>query len=103
MTLAVAICLAASATFSSFLLFLNRAKDGEIALHDGAHNQETETNSRSDPFDVVKPDDLSQGQPIDELSFWSRVRVSSLYIFSCVLIFGGRCDCENCFFLGFLQ
>jgi hypothetical protein len=78
--LGVAICLATSAAFSSFLLYLNRTKDGEVALPThGADDQETETSSRSDPFDVVKPDDLSEGQPINEHVFWARVRFSSLY------------------------
>jgi hypothetical protein len=85
--LGVAICLAISVAFSSFLLYLNQTKDGKVALpthdegddHDRADDQESETISRRDPFDVVKPDDLSEGQPIDEHAFWARVRFSLPY------------------------
>jgi hypothetical protein len=83
--LGVAICLATSVAFSSFLLYLNQTKDGEVALpthdegDDRADDQESGTSSRRDPFDVVKPDDLSEGQPIDEHAFWARVRFSSPY------------------------
>ena len=74
---AVAICLTASSAFSAFLLYLNRTKDAKIKLptHDIAHDQDIDATSCGDPFNVVNPDDLSEGQPIDERTFWSRVGI----------------------------
>jgi hypothetical protein len=85
--LGLAICLTASAAFSGFLLYLNRTKDAEISLPTGADDEANETVTYGDPFDVVKPDDLSEGQPIDEQAFWFRVRSSALFMFSNVLFF----------------
>src|SRR5882762_1145420 len=88
--LGLAICLTASAAFSGVLLYLNRTKDAEISLptHAGADDEANETVTYGDPFDVIKPDDLSEGQPIDEQAFWFRVRSSALFMFSNVLFFG---------------
>ena len=77
----VAICLATSVVFNSSLLYLNRMQEGKVALptHDGADDQETETSPRSDPFDVVEPDDLSEGLPINGHAFWTRVRSTNTF------------------------
>ncbi len=37
--------------------------------------QLTADNVSHDPFDVTKPEDIIDGEPVDEASFWRRVRI----------------------------
>lgn len=74
--LEVAILLAATAACSLFLFYLRRSKDGQIKLpvhaeDDGGYQPAPAV----DPFDVLKPEDLVDGSPIDEEKFWATVGV----------------------------
>jgi hypothetical protein len=63
----VAIALVFSALFSAFLLFLSQSREGTIKLLD-------ENDSfHDDPFNVTKPEDIVDGEPIDAVEFWRRV------------------------------
>lgn len=80
--LGVAIALATSAIFSVTILYLNRVKEGEIKLPttQSEFAEDEAFMKRSDPFDVVTPDDLSEGQPIEEEVFWGKVCLCGLEI-----------------------
>ena len=75
--LVVAIILSASTLFSLSLLWFTRSKDGQLKLPIQSHGQPDTVDH--DPFNVVKPMDLSNGEPIDEQDFWRRV---SAHIFT---------------------
>lgn len=70
--LPVAVTLAGTGLFSLALRGLSASVRGKVALpipSDGP------LESRPDPFDVTLPEDIIDGEPIDEASFW--VNVSS--------------------------
>ncbi len=74
--LLVSVVLVATALCSASLLFLARpSPEGKIKLpefiQDGA---------LQDPFDVTKPEDVIDGEPIDEADFWARVRAMLLLL-----------------------
>ena len=66
--LPIAIALATSAVASLITLYFTRSKDGKIQLPAMANEQ-----SERDIFDVLRPEDLIDGYPIDEERFWTRV------------------------------
>ena len=66
--LPIAIALATSAVASLITFYFTRSKDGKIQLPAMANEQ-----SERDIFDVLRPEDLIDGYPIDEESFWTRV------------------------------
>jgi hypothetical protein len=65
--LPVAIALAVSTLFSALVFFLSQPKEGKIKLL-----EEDET-SHHDPFNVTKPEDIVNGEPIGAAEFWKRV------------------------------
>lgn len=69
--LGVAVCLALSSCTSLCLVYLNQSKDEGIQLPTRDDERLEATEFREDPFDVIEPDDLSEGQPIDEQAFWT--------------------------------
>lgn len=66
--LPIAIALATIAVASLITLYFTRSKDGKIQLPAMANEQ-----SERDIFDVLRPEDLIDGYPIDEERFWTRV------------------------------
>ena len=71
--LPVAVTLAGTGLLSLAFRGLSASERGKIALPitlDGP------LESRPDPFDVTSPEDIIDGEPIDEASFW--VNVSSV-------------------------
>lgn len=67
----IAVVLALSTVGSSIVFFFSRTTEGKVQLpidseDDGLHVY--------DPFDVIKPEDITDGFPIDEDKFWIRVR-----------------------------
>ena len=71
--LPIAAVLGLSTVASSVVFFLSRTTEGKVQLpidseHDSLHAY--------DPFDVIKPEDATDGVPIDEDKFWIRVRHS---------------------------
>ena len=69
--LPVAVALATSAILSLAVCGLSASKRGKIALpltSDGS------LEPRHDPFDVTSLEDIIDGEPVDETSFWLNVR-----------------------------
>lgn len=65
----VAAALAASTLCSAtFLFFTGFAPEGKIKLVEDA--------DASDPFNVTHPEDVVDGEPLDERAFWVKVRSS---------------------------
>ena len=65
----VAIALVACEVFSALLLIAVKPDEGKVKLP-----QVVEDESLQDPFDVTKPEDIVDGEPVDEDKFWARVR-----------------------------
>jgi len=69
--LPVAATLAGSAFLSLAYRGLSASKHGKIAL---PLTSESQLEPRHDPFDVTSPEDIIDGAPVDETSFWLNVR-----------------------------
>ena len=85
--LPVAIALAASGLVSLAVFWLMRPKEGKIQLPIVSDDLD-EPYSQKDPFDVTRPEDVVDGEPIDEAGFWARVR--SIFISICQRPFFSR-------------
>jgi hypothetical protein len=68
--LPVAVILASSALLSLAVRGLSASKWGEVALPITLNDP---LEPRRDPFDVTSPEDIIDGEPIDETSFWLNV------------------------------
>ena len=82
--LPVAISLSACALFSAAVFALAKPDDGKVKLPEIARDA-----TSKDPFDVTTPEDIVDGEPIDEARFWSRVctvYVVARLTFICVLL-----------------
>ena len=66
--LPISIALAASVVTSLITFHLTRTKEGKIQLPKTTNEQ-----NERDIFDVIRPEDVTDGNPIDEESFWTRV------------------------------
>lgn len=71
--LPIAIVLAICAVLSASFLWVRRPKEGKVKLPVYVDGEVDETYER-DPFEVTTPADIKDGEPIDEASFWARVR-----------------------------
>jgi hypothetical protein len=69
--LPVAVALATSAILSLAVRGLSASKRGEIAL---PVTSDAPLEPQHDPFDVTSPEDIIDGEPVDETSFWQNVR-----------------------------
>ncbi|KAI0040180.1 ATP-binding cassette transporter [Auriscalpium vulgare] len=69
--LAVAIALASAAVLSVGFLWLLRPKEGKVQL---PVTTDGEDQYEHDAFDVTQPEDIVDGEPIDEQAFWARNR-----------------------------
>ena len=69
--LPVAVTLTSSALLSLAVHGFSASKRGEISLPVTLNDP---LEPRSDPFDVTSPEDIIDGEPIDETSFWLNVR-----------------------------
>lgn len=69
--LPVAIALAVAAALSALLLIAVKPDEGRVKLP-----QTFQDDFLRDPFDVAKPEDLVDGEPVDEVRFWARVRAT---------------------------
>ena len=67
--LPISIALAASVLTSLITFHFTRTKEGKIQLPVTANEQD-----EGDIFDVIRPEDVTDGYPIDEEIFWTRVR-----------------------------
>jgi len=74
--LPVAATLAASALCSLGAFALSGSSEGKIRLPTSA--QDADGEPLKDPFDVTKPEDWVDGEPLDEEAFWSRMRLRKL-------------------------
>jgi hypothetical protein len=72
--LPVAATLAGSAVLSLAYRGLSASKHGKIAL---PLTSESQLEPRHDPFDVTSPEDIIDGEPVDETRFWLNVRSPS--------------------------
>jgi hypothetical protein len=83
--LPVAVALATSALLSLAVRGLSASRRGKIAL---PVTSDGPLQPQHDPFDVTSPEDVIDGEPVDETSFWLKVRsliqipVSSVLIIS---------------------
>ena len=66
--LPISIALVTSVVISLFTLYFTRTKEGKILLPTAANKQ-----NERDIFDVIRPEDVMDGYPIGEESFWTRV------------------------------
>ena len=66
--LPVAVALAASGLFSAGLLLVTKPAEGKVKLPDYIAD-----GTSQDPFDVTKPEDIVDGEPVNEANFWARV------------------------------
>jgi hypothetical protein len=82
--LPVAVTLASSALLSLAVRGLSASKRGEIALPVTLNDP---LEPRRDPFDVTSPEDIIDGEPIDEASFWLNVRSLIQTLLYSVLLF----------------
>lgn len=69
--LPVAATLASSAFFSLAFRGFSATKRGKIAL---PLTSDSPLEPRHDPFDVTSLEDIIDGEPVDESSFWANVR-----------------------------
>ena len=69
--LPVAVALATSAILSLAVRRLSASKRGKIAL---PVTSDGPLEPQHDPFDVTSPEDIIDGEPVDETSFWQNVR-----------------------------
>jgi len=67
--LPISIALVTSVFTSLITFYFTQTKEGKIQLPTTANGQ-----NESDIFDVLRPEDITDGYPIDEESFWTRVR-----------------------------
>ncbi|KAJ7147016.1 multidrug resistance-associated ABC transporter [Mycena epipterygia] len=81
--LEIAIALNASAVCSAVLFYLNRTTEGKIQLP--VHADRTEIYPDGDPFDVITPEDLLDGYPLDEANFWARIRIRKIFVSALLL------------------
>ena len=80
--LPVAAALGACALFSAALLILSKpVNDGKVKLPEILQDSTSQ-----DPFNVTKPEDIIEGEPVDEAKFWSRVRSNVVATCSRLLI-----------------
>jgi hypothetical protein len=82
--LPVAVTLASSALLSLAVRGLYASRGGKIALPVTLNDP---LEPRSDPFDVTSPEDIIDGEPIDETSFWLNVRSLIRTLAHSVLLF----------------
>jgi hypothetical protein len=66
--LPIAIALVTSVVTSLITFYFTRAKEGKIQLPTTANRK-----NELDIFDVLRPEDVTDGYPVDEESFWTRV------------------------------
>ena len=66
--LPIAIALVASVVTSLITFYFTRTTEGKIQLPIAGDGQ-----NERDIFDVLRPEDVTDGYPIDEESFWARV------------------------------
>ncbi|THH26392.1 hypothetical protein EUX98_g7797 [Antrodiella citrinella] len=76
--LPVAAALAASAVCSLGVFALSGSKEGKIRLPTTTAYDADSGEPLKDPFDVTKPADWVDGEPLDEVTFWSRMRLWKL-------------------------
>ncbi|KAJ7147015.1 multidrug resistance-associated ABC transporter, partial [Mycena epipterygia] len=82
--LEIAIALNASAVCSAVLFYLNRTTEGKIQLPVHADRTD-EIYPDGDPFDVITPEDLLDGYPLDETKFWARMRIRKIFVSALLL------------------
>ena len=73
--LEVAAALVASALLSASLLVFSKPEEGKIQLPQVAQDG---SDTLDDPFNVTKPEDIVDGEPVQEDEFWSDVRVLAI-------------------------
>ena len=73
--LEVAAALVASALLSASLLVFSKPEEGKIQLPQVAQDG---SDTLDDPFNVTKPEDIIDGEPVQEDEFWSDVRVLAI-------------------------
>ena len=66
--LPISITLVTSVVISLFTSYFTRTKEGKIRLPTAANEQ-----NERDIFDVIRSEDVTDGYPIGEESFWTRV------------------------------
>ena len=66
--LPISIALVTSVVISLIAFYFTRTKEGKIQLPIEANEQ-----NERDFLDVIRPEDVTDGYPIDEESFWKRV------------------------------
>ncbi|KAI0338006.1 ATP-binding cassette transporter [Trametopsis cervina] len=73
--LPVVVALTATGLFSGGLLLVTKPTEGKVKLLDVVPDA-----SSKDPFDVTRPEDVIDGEPVDEVNFWARMRLRKILI-----------------------
>lgn len=74
--LPIAIALSVSAVCSGIGFLATKEDDGKIKLPTFVTEDENDQ-PLQDPFDIAKPEDLVDGEPLNEEQFWSKVSKST--------------------------
>ncbi|KAF8154768.1 multidrug resistance-associated ABC transporter [Crassisporium funariophilum] len=75
--LPIAVVLVVSGVLSLVVFYLTRTKEGKIQLPTQASEQE---HHGRDAFNVVRPEDVTDGYPIDGDSFWKQMRWRKAFV-----------------------
>ncbi|GJE85249.1 multidrug resistance-associated ABC transporter [Phanerochaete sordida] len=73
--LPVAIALGAAALCSAVTFALSKPDEGKVQLPEIVRDA-----TKEDPFDVTRPEDIIDGEPVEEEKFWSRMRLRKLLL-----------------------
>ena len=84
----VAVVLAASGLFSAGLLLVTRPAEGKVKLPEYIAD-----GTSKDPFDVTKPEDIIEGEPVNEAKFWARVGTTYQFSYDLGTHKQYRCAC----------
>src|SRR6267154_4648062 len=77
--LLLAEALVGATIISSFVLFLARSKEHKIHLPT-TQDASLADDVNQDPFNVTKPEDFIDGEPIDEGTFWVKVSIIMRFV-----------------------
>jgi hypothetical protein len=68
--------LASSGLVSVGVLLITKPSEGKVKLPDFIADSTSQ-----DPFDVTKPEDIVDGEPVNEANFWARVSGKVTYMY----------------------
>jgi hypothetical protein len=76
-SITTAVCVVLSAALVTWL-FYRRPKDNLPTAYSPITENEDQLEGVKDPFDIVEPEDTTDGDPLDEDEFWAKVGAFSV-------------------------